>query len=126
MQILAVLWRSGPSTARGVLATLPDGKQRAYTTVLSTMQVMEKKGLLRRSREGLTDFWRPAVTKSGVLGPFLRGLVANIFGGDPAVAMQHILEETDVQEADVKAIRKLLDAHKPESRNVVKMKGKGK
>ena len=45
LQVLAVLWRRGPSTAREVMEALPDGKHRAYTTVLSVMQVMEKKEL---------------------------------------------------------------------------------
>ena len=46
MQVLSVLWERGPSTAREVLEAMPDGKKRAYTSVLSVMQVMEKKGLL--------------------------------------------------------------------------------
>ena len=45
MQILSVLWDRGASTAREVLKAMPDGKQRAYTSILSVMQVMEKKAL---------------------------------------------------------------------------------
>lgn len=125
LQILGVLWRSGPATAREVLGTMPDGKKRAYTTVLSAMQVMEKKGLLTRSREGLTDRWRPLVSESGVLGPFLRTLVANVFGGKPTHVMQHLLHETDVKEEDLKEIRQLLGAHERQaSTGSSKKKGK--
>lgn len=124
MQILGVLWRGGPATARDVLNTLPDRKKRAYTTVLSTMQVMEKKGLLARSREGLTDRWRPAVTKSRVLGPFLRNLVANVFGGEPTQVMQHLLEETNVNDIELDQIRQLLDAHKAQRGAAANTKGK--
>jgi BlaI family penicillinase repressor len=123
LQILGVLWRHGPATARDVLTAMPDGKKRAYTSVLSAMQVMEKKGLLTRSREGLTDRWRPAVSKSRVLGPFLRNLVANVFGGQSAQVMQHLLQETDVDEAELAAIRELLDARQVQQRGA-KQKGK--
>jgi predicted transcriptional regulator len=116
MQILGVLWRGGPATARDVLGAMPDGKKRAYTSVLSAMQVMEKKGLLTRSREGLTDRWRPAVTKSGVLGPFLRNLVANVFGGQPTQVMQHLLQETEVDDASLDQIRQLLDDRRAKSK----------
>ncbi|MHC4355823.1 MAG: BlaI/MecI/CopY family transcriptional regulator, partial [Planctomycetota bacterium] len=34
MQILSVLWENGASTAREVLEAMPDGKQRAYTSIL--------------------------------------------------------------------------------------------
>ena len=128
MQILGVLWRGGPAPVRDVLAAMPDGKKRAYTTVLSTMQVMEKKGLLTRTREGMTDHWRPAVSKSRVLGPFLRSLVANVFGGQPTQVMQHLLQETDVDEADVAAIRRLLDEHQDQrgTPSIGKAKGRKK
>ena len=41
MQILSVLWENGPLTVREVLKMMPDKKERAYTSVLSVMQVME-------------------------------------------------------------------------------------
>ena len=126
MQILGVLWRGGPAPVRDVLAAMPDGKKRAYTTVLSTMQVMEKKGLLTRTREGMTDQWRPAVSKSRVLGPFLRNLVVNVFGGQPTQVMQHLLQETDVDEAEVAAIRQLLDAYQTQRETTSASKAKGK
>ena len=128
MQILGVLWRGGPAPVRDVLAAMPDGKKRAYTTVLSTMQVMEKKGLLARTREGMTDHWRPAVSKSRILGPFLRSLVANVFGGQPTQVMQHLLQETDVDAADMAAIRQLLDEHQGQrgTTGIGKAKGKKK
>ena len=118
MQILGVLWRCSPAPVRTVLAAMPDGKKRAYTTVLSAMQVMERKGLLTRTREGLTDHWRPAVTQSRVLGPFLRNLVANVFGGQPAQVMQHLLQETDVSEAELVTICQLLNTHRSQSDRV--------
>ncbi len=126
MQILGVLWRSGPAPVRDVLAAMPDGKKRAYTTVLSAMQVMEKKGLLTRTRTGMADHWRPAVTKSRVLGPFLRNLVANVFGGQPTQVMQHLLQETDMNAADVATIRELLDAYQTQRGTPGASKAKGK
>ena len=46
LQALSVLWHEGPSTVAAVHETLPDRKDRAYTTVLSVMQVLH---------EGLAD-----------------------------------------------------------------------
>ncbi len=48
LQILGVLWEAGPLAVRDVLERMPDGKSRAYTSILSCLQVMEKKGLLSR------------------------------------------------------------------------------
>jgi BlaI family transcriptional regulator, penicillinase repressor len=110
LQVLSVLWRKGPATVRDVLGSIPDGRARAYTTILSTMQVMEKKGLLERAgTKGLTHVYKPAVTRRQVLGPLLRNLVKNIFGGSPLAAVQHLLRETEVSEQDLSEIDRLLD-----------------
>lgn len=111
LQVLSVLWQSGPSTAREVRQAMPDGKRRAYTTVLSVLQVMEKKGLVTHTSKGLAHVYRPAVTKRRVLRPLLRSLVTNVFGGSPALAMAHLLSETDVSDSELRQIRKLLKTH---------------
>lgn len=111
MQVLSVLWAKGPLGARQVLEELPDKKERAYTTVLSVMQVMEKKGLLRHETEGNRHIYAPRVKKGDVLGSFLKGLVSNVFGGSAASAMQHLLQTAPVSEDEIKEMRALLDAH---------------
>lgn len=111
LQILGLLWREGPMTARKVLEAMPDGKQRAYTSVLSVLQVMEKKGLIEHDRPetGLAYIFRPAVGRREVLGPLMRRMVQGVFGGDPATAVQQLLSETAVDQDQIQEIRKLLD-----------------
>jgi predicted transcriptional regulator len=108
MQVLAVLWDRGSATAREVLAALPDGKKRAYTSVLSVLQVMEKKGLLTHTNKGVAHVYQPAVTKRHVLQPFLRRVLNEIFAGRPAALMQALLSETAVSDADLAQMRRLL------------------
>lgn len=108
LQVLAVLWRQGPATAREVLEALPDGKRRAYTTVLSVLQVMEKKGLLSHSTRGAANVYKPKVNRRQVLGPLLRSLVRNVFGGSPSEAMMHLLQETEVSADEMAEMRKML------------------
>lgn len=111
LQILGVLWELGPKTVRQVMEALPDRKKRAYTSVLSVMQVMEKKGLLKHEigTEGLAHVFRPKVSRRQVLGPMLRGLVTKVFGGDPTAAVQQLLTENDVDRESLDQIRQFLD-----------------
>ena len=117
LQVLGVLWERGPLTARQVLESLPDGKRRAYTTVLSVMQVMEKKGLLARKVDDVTHIWRPAGTRRQALGPLLKGLVRNVFGGRPSQALQQLLSDTPVDQAELDAIRAMIDSHEARKRD---------
>jgi BlaI family transcriptional regulator, penicillinase repressor len=111
LQILGTLWESGPATVRQVMARLGDGKERAYTSVLSVLQVMQKKGLLSADKEagGLAHVFRPLVSRKQVVGPLLRGLVAKVFGGRTHTAVQHLLDEDHVDRAEIERLRDLLD-----------------
>ena len=62
MQVLSVLWGRGASTVREVMEAMPDGKARAYTTILSVLQVMEKKGLLSHVAEGNAHVYQARVS----------------------------------------------------------------
>lgn len=115
MQILSLLWENGPLTARQVLETLPDGKQRAYTSVLSVMQVMEKKGLLTHTTQGTAHVYRPAQSKKRVLKPFMQKIVSEVFAGRPAAMMQALLDETPVSDLEIKQMEQLLAQAKAKS-----------
>lgn len=113
MQVLSVLWKHGPLTARAVLERMPDGKQRAYTTVLSVLQVMEKKGLVQHEEDGNRHIYAPRVKQKAVVKPLLSGLIKTLFGGRPTAAMQHLLDASEVTPADLAEMRKLLDNYEP-------------
>ena len=101
-------------TAREVLESLPDGKERAYTSVLSVLQVMEKKGLAGHTAEGGAHVYHARVTRRQVLGPMLRTLVMNLFGGSTATALQHLMTETAVDEEEMKEIRRVIRQYRRE------------
>jgi predicted transcriptional regulator len=111
LQVLGLLWENGPATARQVLEQLPDRKPRAYTTVLTILQVMEKKGLVDHTTEGKTHVYRARVKRQPVLGKLLRGLTRNAFSGRPSSVVQCLLESDNVGQTELAEIRRLLDAH---------------
>lgn len=110
-QVLSVLWAGGPATVRAVLEAMPDGKARAYTTILSVLQVMEKKGLVSHTAQGNTHVYGARVTRVQVTRPLLRGLVRDVFGGSTATALQHLLAESEVSRDEMIEIKRLLVGH---------------
>jgi len=108
-QVLAVLWERGPSVVRDVQEALPDGKQRAYTTVLTTLQIMEKKGFVAHTRDGLAHVYRPLVSREDVVQPVVQTLVRNLFGGDATKVVQALIDSSDFSDADLKEIRRMIN-----------------
>jgi len=120
MQILSVLWNRGSATAREVLEAMPDGKQRAYTSILSVMQVMEKKGLLKHTNRGVAHLYSPTISQKKVIRPFMRRIVDEVFGGRPSAMMQALLTETPVDDAEIAQIHKLLEQVRTPNRTKAK------
>jgi BlaI family penicillinase repressor len=90
---------------------MPDGKRRAYTSILSAMQVMERKGLLAHRSAGNVHVYRPRVGRTRVLGKMLRKWVDHILGGDSSAAVQLLLSETAVSKEELAEIRRMVEAH---------------
>lgn len=116
LKILQALWRDGPSTAREVLDGLNDGKARAYTTVLTTLQIMERKGFVTRTREGNSDRWRPAVKERKAMSGLWKKLIARVCGGRPSVAVRHLLDVGTVDEAELAEIERMIRDHREKKR----------
>jgi predicted transcriptional regulator len=59
--VMEVLWRGGPATVREVARQL--GKRRAYTTVMTTLDRLHRKGLTARDKDGNAFQYRAALTR---------------------------------------------------------------
>ena len=108
LQVLTVLWESGPLPVAAIREAIPDGKSRAYTTILSVLQVMEKKGLVDHTTKGQANVYHPAVKRQQVMRPLMRQMLQNVFGGSAARAVQSLLDSSPVDEDEMSQIRELL------------------
>lgn len=116
LKILQTLWRGGPKTAREALGALNDGKTRAYTTVLTTLQIMERKGFVTRTREGASDRWRAVLREKNAVGGFWRKTLDRVFGGRASVAVQHLLDAKKVDAAEIAEIERIIRDYKERQR----------
>lgn len=64
-EVMEELWRSGEASVRAVMEALNPkaANERAYTTYMTIMARLHKKGLLDRRRDGKTDYYKPAYTR---------------------------------------------------------------
>ena len=112
LKILSVLWDDGELTVREVLEKIPDDRKRAYTTVLSTMQVMkEKKGLLDRREDGAAHVYFPLVQRDEVMKPVIGQMLSTVVGGKPSALLQCLLDDEEVDGDELTEIRRLIRQH---------------
>ena len=63
LEILKVLWDSGPSSVRTVYDKLPGAKDGAYNTIQTLLRIMEDKGLVEHRVEGRTFVYSPRYSR---------------------------------------------------------------
>lgn len=108
LQAMSVLWTAGQATVHDVLRQLPDGKPRAYTTVLTILQKLESKGLVRKSFNGHHNIYFPAKTREVTVGRFTHEVVNRVFHGRAADLIEQILAGVTLTPGETKAVAGLL------------------
>jgi predicted transcriptional regulator len=106
LDILAVLWRRGPSTVREVYKAL--GKDTGYTTTLKQMQVMTEKGLLVRNERYRSHVYEAGIPQERTQQALAGDLLRRAFDGSAARLMLGALEAQPATEADLAEIRRVL------------------
>jgi len=112
LQALSVIWHEGPSTVARVHESLPDGKERAYTTVLSVMQSLEKKNLVKRSRSGRAHVYEAAYSQDIIVQRATHDFLTNAFGGRLGEAILAILSAGTLTPDEKTSIERELQRHK--------------
>jgi BlaI family transcriptional regulator, penicillinase repressor len=111
LEILKVLWDRGPATVRQVLDHLPHDPPKAYTTVMSLLNVMHEKGLVERQPHGRAFLYKPAARRDKTLKSMVADIVDRAFEGSASALVAHLLRNTKPSQQELEEIRKLIAEH---------------
>jgi predicted transcriptional regulator len=92
LNILKVLWRSGPATVRTVHEELYRNTHVGYTTTLKLLQNMFAKGLVTRNEKERQHVYAAAVSEQRTINELVRRWVNHNFGGSPAALAMRALD----------------------------------
>lgn len=112
LEILKVLWEQGPLTVRDVMEVLnSNSPERAYTTVMSLMNIMTDKGLLKRTPRGRAFLYAPKAGRDKTLGTMLSDLLGRAFAGSSSALVAQLLDETNPSKSELDEIRKAISEY---------------
>lgn len=106
LSVLQVLWTQGDSTVRQVYEAL--GSKGAYTTVLTIMKIMTKKGFIRPNKSNAAFVYSITVTPEKIKHHLVTDLVDRAFSGAAQELILQALTSSRTSKDDLKAIRKLI------------------
>jgi predicted transcriptional regulator len=106
-RIMRVAWNLGAVTVNQVLEGLKDSAL-AYTTVLTTFQVLERKGYVRHRESGRAYVYEPTVTRESARRNVVRTTVQKFFENSPGLLVLNILENERLNDDDLAALESAL------------------
>ena len=108
LEIMKVVWRTGSATVRDVYEELLRHRQIAYTSVMTMMNVLERKGHLRKESQDKAYLYTPTAPRERVLGGMVREFIDRVFNGSASPLLQHLIEDEKLTDADRAEIERLL------------------
>ena len=94
LQIMQVIWRLGPSNVSQVQEGLE--QELAYTTVQTMLNILERKGKLRRELDGRAYVYSARVTEAKALGQGVRDVIDRMFGGSSEELVMSLLKSGQI------------------------------
>jgi len=110
LEILKVLWGESPLPVREVRARLEAeaGRPLAHSSVITMLNIMHRKGFLRRRKAGKAFLFSPKVEKENVCGKMMRDLLSRVFDGSPSALVLNLIETTDLDADELAELRRLI------------------
>ncbi len=109
LEILHVLWASGPSTVRQVHEQLSQNREIGYTTALKLMQIMYEKGLLSREDSSKTHTYTAAVSEEDTQRGLVSRFVETAFRGSASRLVMQVLGQHKASREELDEIKRLLN-----------------
>ena len=111
LDILRVLWKTGPTTVREVHEILAETRGVGYTTVLKMLQIMAGKGLVERDEQQRAHVYRAALKEEETQQQIAGDLLNRVFEGSALKLVMHALASKRASNEELAEIRRVLSEH---------------
>ena len=113
LEIMHILWDTGPANVQTVQQQLP--RELAYTTVQTMLNILHRKGKVKRTLKERAYFYRPAVSRSQVVRSAVSDLVEHLFGGSVESLVMSLVETKHLDAEKLARLNQLLQEAEEES-----------
>ncbi len=115
--VIEVVWKLGEASVHQVRDQLARRKKLAYTTVLTTLQKLEKAGWLRHRNEGKVYIYLPTRSRREAGAKSVQKFVERMFEGDTLLMFQHLVDDSTLTDKELAELRKMIDKKRKEKRH---------
>ena len=113
LRLMEVLWKKGAATVGEVVEALEAETPLAYSTVLTTLRILENKGYVRHKKDGRAFVYKPVVHRGKAQESALKHLLRRFFEDSPELLMLNMMERRQITAEQLTRLRKRIEEKKP-------------
>jgi predicted transcriptional regulator len=110
LEIMKVLWEGGPASVLDVQRTLAPQRALAYTTVQTMLNLLHRKGKVKRTLSDRAFRYTPTVTRERETGRAMRDVLERFFGGSAEGLVMSLLETRHLTPARLAELQRKIEA----------------
>ncbi len=114
LRLMEVLWEKGAATVSEVAEAMPESLH--YSTVLTTLRILETKGYLKHVKEGRAFIYKPVVGKDEAREGAVSHLLRRFFEGSPELLVLSLVQGKKIDPEEFSRIQKRIAEAGPETK----------
>jgi len=108
LEVMRVLWERSPLKVSDILDYLRRTPKPAYTSLLTLVQAMEKKGYIKHKKDGKAFSYVPVLQQKKFLLSEVKRVAKRLFGGSPGALVLNLVENEQLNQEEIAALKALL------------------
>jgi len=116
LDIMKVLWREGPASVQTVQEGLGPRRKLAYNTVQTMLNILWRKGKVRRKQHDRAYHYAPLLTRVRAIREAVGDLVHRLFEGSPEDLVMSLIETRQLTPERIERLAALFEERKGGSR----------
>ena len=113
LEIMNVLWETGPANVQTVQARI-EGRELAYTTVQTMLNILDRKGKVKRVLKDRAYLYRPVLSRQKAVTQAVGDMLDRFFGGSADSLVLNLVETRQLTPERLAQIQKLLERPREE------------
>jgi predicted transcriptional regulator len=113
LRLMKVLWVRGEAAVTDLVEAVAEETPLAYTSVLTTVRILEKKGFVEHRQEGRAFLYRPCVAEHEAGRSEVRHVLQRFFGNSPEKLLISLLGDDNVTPEEIQRLKQII-AEAPE------------
>jgi predicted transcriptional regulator len=109
LEIMKVLWETGPATVNEVHSRLQSEPRLAYTTVQTMLNVLHRKRRVKRTLKDRAYRYRPAVSRDQVVSSTVKDIIDRLFGGSAEGLVMGLLQTRHLTSEKLEELKRRVD-----------------